>query len=1188
MYLKSIELQGFKSFANKTILKFNKGITGIVGPNGSGKSNVADAVRWVLGEQSAKQLRGSKMEDVIFSGTENRKPLGFAYVAITIDNSDHKLPIDYEELTVARRVYRSGESEYLINGHTSRLKDVQELFFDTGIGKEGYSIIGQGQIDKILSGKPEERRELFDEAVGIVKYKKRKALAEKNLNIEKQNLYRVTDILAELEKQVGPLSRQSEKAREYLKLRDELKALDVRMYLSEYRRFKEAASDYGEKYKIAEADLKDSREKLEAARLEYSRMEKELESCNEEIDALKNRISDIHLEREKNESEIRLMQEQMRSEAAAAGHYEERRTQVSESMDSKKQEAGQWEAELKKLAEKISSLENTKKEAEDRLDSMNGMIEQLRQAIEEKHGDVFEALNQIGGVRAKLQRYDTMLEQIQIRKSELNQRLLTIQSEAASREETLEKYGKEQESLNERREMLQRKQDALLAKGQTIQKQIDAFHESLNRKEQEYHRLSSRYQTLQGITERYEGYGNSIRRIMEQKKQTPGIIGVVADIIKVDKTYETAVETALGGSIQNVVTKDEKTAKLMIEYLKRNRFGRATFLPLTSIVARTLPERERILKEKGVIGIASELVSYGDGFGGLADYLLGRVVVADTMDNALKLARKYRYFLRIVTLEGESLSPGGSISGGTFKNTSNLLGRHREMEEMGLQMNQLKQELALLNRQTDEAHDAKRENKRQMAGIQEDLQEIGLKSNTLYVHVNQLKSSAASQTTAYEELSAEAEELKRQTSEIDGLKGGLLKEQSGYEGMKAEAEGAIEALNEKLEQEIRVQQEFSGRASEIGIDFSGYIQKQNFLKENRKRILEEIETLAEEYRDLSRKLDECQAVIQEKDRRVQEMQKAAETMVFGDASLDEALEKLTANREQMTAVQKQFFENRESLSDRCSLLDKEIFRLEHLISKCEEDRSKLSNYMWEEYELTFNSALELRSGYGEELSTEDIRQGISELKKAIKGLGNINLNAIEEYKEVSERYQTLKAQHDDLVDAEGKLAGIIQDLDKAMREQFRENFVKIQENFGRVFAELFGGGKGTLELMEDADVLEAGIRIIAQPPGKKLQNMMQLSGGEKALTAIALLFAIQRLKPSPFCLLDEIEAALDDANVKRYARYLNNLTEDTQFIIITHRRGTMNAADVLYGVTMQEKGVSALVSVNLIENELTK
>ena len=1188
MYLKSIELQGFKSFANKTVLKFNKGITGIVGPNGSGKSNVADAVRWVLGEQSARQLRGSKMEDVIFSGTENRKPLGFAYVAITIDNSDHKLPIEYDELTVARRVYRSGESEYLINGHASRLKDVQELFYDTGIGKEGYSIIGQGQIDKILSGKPEERRELFDEAVGIVKYKKRKVLAEKSLAAEKQNLYRVNDILAELEKQVGPLARQSEKAKEYLKFRDQLRDLDIHLYLSEYERLKLAVSDYHRKLEIANHDLSDTKSSLEKVRQDYETEESRLEECNSKIDQIKGKISEIQLEREKTESEIRLLEEQVRSEDTTVGHYRERKLQIDENIKNKNMDMTGWQKELELLAEKISGLKTAKSDAEDQLGAMNRSIEQIRQAIDEKNGDVIEALNRIGGIKVKGQRYDTMLEQIQIRKSELNQRLLTIQSEASNRQNTLAEYEKQDKTLRGERAELEKSLSDCQDRGQDIQKQIDTCHDALNAKEQEYHMLSSRFQTLQGISERYEGYGNSIRRIMEQKKQVPGIVGVVADIISADKAYETAIETALGGSIQNVVTRDEKTAKLMIEYLKRNRFGRATFLPLTSIVPKTLPEREQVLKETGVIGIASELIHCDVEFGNLANYLLGRVVVADHMDNALKLAKKYRYSLRIVTLEGESLSPGGSISGGTFKNNSNLLGRHREMDEMGSRMEMLKGELERLNRETDEAHDAKRMNKRRINSIQEKLQEIGLKTNTLYVRMKQLKDSESSQTTVYEELSVEFEELKRQTMEIHDFKEALLKEQETDEWQKAEAEGAIGALNARLEEEVLRQQEFTGRTSELVIDFSSYVQKQDFLNENLSRVHEEVAALSAEKDQLAVQIRNSQDNISDKRRRIDEMKENLSHIGSGDTSLEEELTKLNKDREMLTLRQKQFFEKRESLSDRISLLDKEIFRLEHLAEKCDEDRNKLSNYMWEEYELTYHKSLELRNGTLEGVSMDQVRKDIGELRKNIKSLGNVNLNAIEQYKEVSERYTTLKTQHDDLIEAEGKLTGIIKDLDQAMREQFQANFVKIQNNFSRIFAELFGGGKGTLELMENKDILDAGIRIIAQPPGKKLQNMMQLSGGEKALTAIALLFAIQTLKPSPFCLLDEIEAALDDANVKRYARYLDNLTEETQFIIITHRRGTMNAADVLYGVTMQEKGVSALVSVSLIENELTK
>lgn len=1188
MYLKSIELQGFKSFANKTVLKFNKGITGIVGPNGSGKSNVADAVRWVLGEQSAKQLRGSKMEDVIFSGTESRKPLGFAYVAITIDNSDHKLPMDYDELTVARRVYRSGESEYLINGHTSRLKDVQELFFDTGIGKEGYSIIGQGQIDKILSGKPEDRRELFDEAVGIVKYKKRKALAEKNLAIEKQNLYRVSDILGELEKQIGPLSKQSEKAKTYLKLRDTLKEYDVVMYVSEYERLKEVVRNLSEKVVIAQNDYDESQKSLEKARQDHETIEKEIDDLNHQIDQFKQRISEIQLNREKSESEIRLLEEQIRSEQTTTSHYQERKDQIFDNIGQKQSDIKVWSIELKTLDDKINTLQDAKKHAEMNLNAVTGTIDQLRLAIEEKNGDIIESLNHIGSTKAKIHRYDAMLEQIQIRKSELNQRLLTLQSESSTREETLDQYLSEENKLKETQKTLKDQLFQYDSAGKEIQKTIDVCHERLNTKEEEYHRLSSRFQTLQSITERYEGYGNSIRKIMEQKRQVHGIIGVVADIIKVNKDYETAIETALGGSIQNVVTRDEKTAKIMIDFLKHNKLGRATFLPLTSIVPRNLPEKDKILNEEGVIGIANDLVQPMKDFSVLADHLLGKIVVVDHMDHALRLAKKYHYSLRIVTLEGESLSPGGSISGGTFKNNSNLLGRHREMDEMRLKMEALKNELAVLNKETDAAHDQKRSNKRRISMIQDELQQIELKLNTLYVHIKELKSSESSQSILYRELSSEFEELKHQTSEIDAFKKALYEEQTMYEFKKSESENSIEGLNIKLEEEVSKQQIVTGKTAELGIDFSSYVQKQDFLKQNLVRTTSELKNLEEEMKHLEEEIEEHQKSITEKNLKVDHMLDVLENSDYNDEEIRKQLGDLQITKEKLSLKQKKFFSLHEELSTRCSLLDKEIFRLNHDIERSDDERNKMSNYMWEEYALTYISAIEMNSNRFDSVSKDELSKRIIELKKEIKNLGHINLNAIEEFKEVSERYELLKSQHDDLVSAEEKLSGIIIDLDQAMREQFKKNFVIIQQNFKRVFAELFGGGKGTLELMEDADLLDAGIRIIAQPPGKKLQNMMQLSGGEKALTAIALLFAIQSLKPSPFCLLDEIEAALDDANVKRYARYLNNLTEDTQFIIITHRRGTMNAADVLYGVTMQEKGVSALVSVNLIENELTK
>ncbi len=1188
MYLKTIELQGFKSFANKTVLRFNKGITGIVGPNGSGKSNVADAVRWVLGEQSAKQLRGSKMEDVIFSGTENRKPLGFAYVAITIDNQDHKLPMDFDEVTVARRVYRSGESEYLLNGSVCRLRDVQEMFFDTGIGKEGYSIIGQGQIDKILSGKPEERRELFDEAAGIVKYKKRKAMAEKNLESEHQNLCRINDILSELEKQVGPLSRQAQKAKTYLKLRDQLKSYDMAMYLTEYGRLKTLSKEYAEKEKIVSDDLTENKNALEQVRVEYDEAQRQLEICEAGIEALQSANNELQMQKQKNEGEVHLLEEQIRSHEASLLHFRQRIDEIRSQIREKQADFSQYDQEEKALDEKIQTLRSHKETVRSDLDQMTSSIEKIRQTIDDKNADIIEYLNDGAGLKAKAQRYDTMLEQIQIRKAELSKRLITAQSEASGYEEKLREFKEESQALQDSIGKLREQLNVCETRGKEIQTRIDGLHSQLSAKEEEYQRLGARYQTLQGIAERYEGYGGSIRRVMEQKKQVKGIIGVVADIIKVEKKYETAIETALGGSIQNVVTKDEKTAKQMIEYLKQNRYGRATFLPMTSIVPRALPNRDTVLKEKGVLGIGSELILCSQDYRRLADHLLGRVVVAETMDDALRIARKYKYTLRIVTLAGESLSPGGSISGGAFKNSGNLLGRHREMDELSERLKILSGDIKRLTVQADKAHDEKRENRRKMSDVTEDIQSQTLKNNTLTVNINQITTSKDRQQQTYATLKKESDELKKQVEDIEKLKSGLEAEQKALDASREAAQSAVSALNARLDEETAKEQEYRSRTSGLEVDFSGYVQKKEFISENKKRLTEEMSRLDSEEKDFEQKIRETEEAVGRRKEEIAAYEADGKRLGIEVEKGQASLEKHQADKERLSGIHKNFFDKREQLNDACSLLDKELFRLQHLQEKTEEDQAKLDQYMWDSYELTYNEVRRQAPADLPDHKKEDVNREIGRLKQEIKGLGNINLNAVEEYDQVSERYELLKSQHDDIVEAENKLTGIILSLDEAMRSQFKENFAKIQVNYDRVFKELFGGGKGSLELMEDADILDAGIRIIAQPPGKKLQNMMQLSGGEKALSAIALLFAIQSLKPSPFCLLDEIEAALDDANVKRYARYLGHLTEDTQFIIITHRRGTMNAADVLYGVTMQEKGVSTLVSVNLIENELSK
>ena len=1186
MYLKSIEIQGFKSFANKINLKFHKGITGIVGPNGSGKSNVADAVRWVLGEQSAKQLRGSKMEDVIFSGTESRKPLGFAYVAITLDNSDHKLSIAYDEVTVARRVYRSGESEYLINGSTCRLRDVQELFFDTGIGKEGYSIIGQGQIDKILSGKPEERRELFDEAAGIVKFKKRKQAAEKNLEAEKQNLYRVNDILSELEKQVGPLRRQAETAREYLKMRDRLKLLDVNLYISEFGRIKEDLKSVDEKLGIVGGDMARTQEALDKTREEYERLERQIEEYDAKLEEKRGEYNDSKLSREKLEGELKLVGEQMNTIRQNVDHGESRIAKINENIEEKQGQIKEYEASRSHIQEEIKGLDSQRNEADRTLLAMSDASAQLKNDIESKNSDIIELLNEAAQVKGRIGRYDTMEEQINIRKTELNQRLIVLRSEEASKAEAVAEYEQELSQVLEQLNTANALREAQKQKNDEATAKLGEIRQSVGQKQQEFHAVNSRYSALKNISERYEGYGNSIKRVMEQKSRTPGIVGVVADIIKVEKKYETAIEIALGGSIQNIVTEDEATAKSLIAYLKQNRYGRATFLPLTSITVKGAPVSEAVLRENGVIGLGSSLVKSHKKYGQLVNYLLGRIVIADTIDNALALARKYKYSLRIVTLDGESLSPGGSLSGGAYKNASNLLGRSRELDELSQKVETIKADIDRLNETQARLQTERSLLRREMDENSRKLQELSLSENTVRMTLNQAKSARSASAEAYAQLDAENQELNQQLKDISHSREALNAQLEAFEEKRLSTEQLVVSLSEKLEQMQEDEKRFSEANAGLRLKYSQLCQNRSFADENIARVHREIDGLREEIAGVKEDMDNSGQEMEQRQVVADGYTKELERLSGVIEAASQALTELGSARDEISKGHREFFTKREELSDRLGSLDKEQFRLNHQKEKLEETKAAQSDYMWQEYELTFSSAYALKSEEFADMGAAALKKAVSEQKAEIKKLGNVNVNAIEEYKSVSERYDLLKSQHDDLVEAEGKLTGIIESLDKAMREQFTEKFREIAVNFDRVFKELFGGGRGTLELMEGEDILYAGIRIIASPPGKKLQNMMMLSGGEKALTAIALLFAIQSLKPSPFCLLDEIEAALDDANVKRYAQYLNNLTKDTQFIIITHRRGTMNAADVLYGITMQDKGVSTLVSVSLIDNKL--
>lgn len=1186
MYLKSIEVQGFKSFANKIVFEFHNGITGIVGPNGSGKSNVADAVRWVLGEQRAKQLRGASMQDVIFSGTETRKPQGFAFVAITLDNSDHQLAIEYEEVTVSRRVYRSGESEYMINGSACRLKDINELFYDTGIGKEGYSIIGQGQIDKILSGKPEERRELFDEAAGIVKFKRRKTIAQKKLEDEKQNLVRVSDILSELEKQVGPLAKQSESAKEYLRLKEELKLYDSNLFLMETQGIKVQIQEVGEKESIVSKDLEDVRETSDKLKSEYDVLDLFLTELDTEITDGRSALSESNVRKGNLEGQINVLKEQINTENMNAEHIRNRMSVIQKQTEERNLQISRYEDEKTELSIQIQEVLQRQTEAEKILQQGDQHIAELDDQIETGKGNIISSLNDKSSLTAKQQRYEAMLEQVNVRRSEVCQRLLRVKSDESVQEEQLKQEQIHLEKVNEQLDNLLRSKEQVEAEVLEFEQEVRRLSKNINDKQQEYHTNDTKLDSLKNIAERYEGYGNSIKRIMETKDRIRGIHGVVADLITVPKEYEVAMETALGGSIQNVVTDSEQTAKHLIEHLKKNKYGRATFLPLTSIGNKSAFQQERALTEPGVLGLAHNLVQVDSQYEGLAKYLLGRVVVVDTIDHAIALARKYQYSFRIVTLEGELFNAGGSMSGGAFKNNSNLLGRKREIEELEelckkalLCVEKIQQELSMNEGLLADKREA-------LDDIRSKTQQAYLAQNTIQMNINQLDEKKTEIMESSKDLVRENQQLEEQIKEINSSQHSLSNEIAESESRHNQVNQEIERLTAKLEHMKSDRELYAQNLAAIQLEAANLQQKNQFVMENRSRVWDEIRKLEEECNSLNTGSADSNQIIENKHKEIEGLKETISCLELSITDFEQKIEEQTKLKEEKSKQQKGFFQKREELSRRLQDLDKELFRLQSQKEKLEERIENHVNYMWNEYELTYSTASLLKK---DELAViSEVKKQIDQLKNNIKNLGNVNVNAIEDYKEVSGRYEFMKNQHDDLIKAEEVLLKIIEELDTGMRRQFEEKFKEIKAEFDKVFKELFGGGRGTLELMEDEDILEAGIQIISQPPGKKLQNMMQLSGGEKALTAIALLFAIQNLKPSPFCLLDEIEAALDDSNVDRFAGYLHKLTKNTQFIIITHRRGTMVTSDRLYGITMQEKGVSTLVSVNLIENDLDR
>ena len=927
MYLKNIEVQGFKSFAQKINFEFHNGITGIVGPNGSGKSNVGDAVRWVLGEQSAKQLRGGNMQDVIFSGTELRKPLSFASVAITLDNSDHKLPVDFEEVTVTRRLYRSGESEYRINGSSCRLKDINEMFYDTGIGKEGYSIIGQGQIDKILSGKPEERRELFDEAAGIVKFKRRKNTTLKKLEEEQQNLVRVTDILSELTKQLEPLERQSETAKIYLAKRDNLKELDINMFLLEYEHTGNLIRELEEKTRIAENQLKEAQDTHSRTKDEYERLEKILEELNERMEALREESRDRAIRKQQLSGEINVLHEQILAGEQNDSHYRSRLLAVQEDTEKKSADQETLEEQKSDLQANLREINRKLADEQKKMDNIQSSIEECTQAVEDGKNEIIEILNSRANTKGKAQRFDAMKEQLDIRKAGISQRILSLKTQEEEQQSAIDQAQKEYDTITKAIQETREEGSRLTKEIHAIQEILKQQNTQLEKEQTSYHREASRLESLRNITERYDGYGNSIRRVMEQKDHVSGIRGVVADIIHVEKNYEIAIETALGGSIQNIVTDNEQTAKQMIEFLKKNRYGRATFLPLNSISSRGEFNQRGALNEPGAIGLASGLVTAEKEYDGLIGYLLGRVLVVDHIDHAIAIARKYRHSIRMVTLEGESLSPGGSMTGGAFKNNSNLLGRRREIEELEKKVKELAAGYNEIRQSMEDNRSRRNEMRDTVAALQQKFQEQSIQQNTARLNIEQLEKKAEEIRGGYTRIEREQEEIRLQARDMQADNIKITQELEASKRDEEELETFIETRQKELEDWKKDEAETSEKLEKIRLDASASQQKESFIKENLRRLKEEVEVLSKEREEILDSLEKGSQETAEKRKTIDKVRKEIEGFAAKEEAAAKQLEKWQQEKEERTKSHKEFFEKRDELSGQISLLDKECFRL---------------------------------------------------------------------------------------------------------------------------------------------------------------------------------------------------------------------------------------------------------------------
>lgn len=1185
MFLKRLELAGFKSFADKTELEFVQGITGVVGPNGSGKSNISDAIRWVLGEQSAKSLRGGKMEDIIFAGSDARKAVNYGEVSLTLDNTDQALSLDFNEVTVTRRVHRSGDSEYYINKQPCRLKDITELFMDTGIGREAYSIIGQGRIEEILSSRSEDRRGIFEEASGIVKYKSRKREAERKLDDTEQNLLRIRDLISELEVQVEPLRLQSEQAELYKQLRDELKTKEISLYIYQieevYRSWTEAGTELEalkqEQLKLSTIVNRHDAE-LEVHRLKSRQLE-------EEIEQLQTRLLYISSELEKSEGFGEVLKERRTN----MSHNREQLLHTIESgmerIGAKGRDYTRDQSKLAQIEAEIKHIERTLRAEEERLSGVN---DDAGSETEEKlKGELFEVLNSMSHARNELRYIDQQMETMRQRQDQLLEDEERSTAQQAALKEA--RHAAETKVVETATELVRVRERYLHLTDQTesIRQRLEEGRQMIRRWEQRRDALVSRRDTMEELQNDYDGFMHGVKEVLRAKRKSSlqGVHGAVAELIQVQERVETAIETALGGALQHIVMSDEPAAREAIAFLKRRQVGRATFFPLTVIRPRIMPEPDRRLLEQteGFVGIGADLVDYDRTYEPIVRNLLGQVIIADNLELANRMAARCQYRYRVVTLEGDVVNAGGSMTGGSLqKKNASLLGRQRQIDQLNLDIAETEQQLVKLR---DRLDDLKKEQ-----SIQEQtVEELRKEGEALRLDEQQQRSEQARIESELrriaDQLSIYAQERTAQSSEL-----ARLERQKEAERRKLEEQEQEEGkLQQAIQEAIQARKNSESARDELQTYLTDLKVNAAALMQEKQSMTERIEALTEEIRELEQELELNRGMLQRTERELEQAkldgvrqieqvnegriqkQKLTEQMEYKRAERLQWQQQLEQEEEETREQRQRLREVEEAMRSKEIGLNRLDVELEHLLKKLSED-----------YELSYELAKE-RYPMPEDL--HETQQIVRDLKRRITALGEVNLGAIEEYERVRERYRFLSEQEADLTEAKAALYQVIREMDEEMSRRFRKTFDAVRGHFVSVFAKLFGGGKADLLLIEPDRILDTGIDIIAQPPGKKLQNLQLLSGGERALTAIALLFAILLVKPVPFCVLDEVEAALDEANVSRFAQYLREFSEQTQFIVVTHRKGTMEEADVLYGVTMEEGGVSKLVSVRLDEED---